>query len=282
MIVRHVEELPLYGDPTNLPPVGRRPERPRDPDRTPLGTSKSLSQPLGRSLHQGLYSGLFPGAPARAHEVAAGQAPGESSTPVYTAAPRAAETSFGRTIRRVELLSGESVSHTFTPEEGVVATPPEAGRMLVLTNRRVIAFGQKEGMRQTVIMPVEEVKAVAVNVGHRSKGTLFQGGLMVVAAVFFYVLLAYWLTGRLDGPTVPIIRMDLVAFVVFLAVLTGVAMLAQIYFAKPDGEATFQGDGVKLSFPFRGDTAEADMYRLVNTAFAARQTAVGDSSVIAK
>ena len=96
----------------------------------------------------------------------------------------------------------------------------------------MIAFGQSDGMRQTVLLPVEEVKAVSVNVGHRSKGALFQGGLMVVAAVFFYVLLAYWLTGRIDGPTVPIIRMDLVAFVVFLAVLTGVALLAQIYFAK--------------------------------------------------
>jgi len=105
---------------------------------------------------------------------------------------------------------------------------------------------------------------------------------MVVAAVFFYVLLAYWLTGRIDGPTVPIIRMDLVAFVVFLAVLTGVAMLAQIYFAKPDGEVTFQGDGVKLTFPFRGETAEADIYQLVNTVFASRQTVVDDSTVKSK
>jgi len=131
-------------------------------------------------------------------------------------------------------------------------------------------------------MPVEEVKAVSVNVGHRSKAALFQAGLMVVAAVFFYVLLAYWLTGRIDGPTVPIIRMDLVAFVVFLAVLTGVAMLAQIYFAKPDGEVTFQGDGVKLTFPFRGETAEGDMYQLVNTAFAARQAVVGNAILTPK
>ena len=154
--------------------------------------------------------------------------------------------------------------------------------MLVLTNRRIIAFGQSGGMRQTVLMPVEEVKAVSVSVGDRGKAALFQAGLMVVAAVFFYVLLAYWLTGRIDGPTVPIIRMDLVAFVVFLAVLTGVAMLAQIYFAKPDGEVTFQGDGVKLTFPFRGETAEGDMYQLVNTAFAARQAVVGNAILTPK
>jgi len=68
--------------------------------------------------------------------------------------------------------------------------------MLVLTNQRIMAFGQRDGLRETVLMPLEEVKAVAVVAGRRSKGTLFQGGLMVVAAVFFYVLLAYWLTGR--------------------------------------------------------------------------------------
>ena len=101
---------------------------------------------------------------------------------------------------------------------------------------------------------------------------MFQGGTMIVAAVFFYVLLAYWLTGRIDGPTVPIIRMDMVAFVVFLVILTGVALLAQIYFAKPDGEVTFQGDGVKFTFPFRREADEDEMHILVNAAFAARQT----------
>ena len=105
--------------------------------------------------------------------------------------------------------------------------------MLLLTNRRIIVFGQQSGVTETVLVPLEEVKAVAVKAGQRSKGTLFQGGMMIVAAVAFYVILAYWLTGRIDGPQVPIIRMDLVAFVAFLAVLTGVAVLSQMYFARP-------------------------------------------------
>ena len=89
--------------------------------------------------------------------------------------------------------------------------------MLVLTNQRIMTFGKNSGVRETVLVPLEQVKAVSVNAGQRSKGTMFQGGTMIVAAVFFYVLLAYWLTGRIDGPTVPIIRIDLVAFSVFLA-----------------------------------------------------------------
>jgi len=55
-----------------------------------------------------------------------------------------------------------------------------------------------------------------------------------------------------------------------------------MYFAKPDGEVTFQGDGVKLVFPFRGDTAEDEIFQVVNAAFAARQSVVGDSALAAK
>ena len=88
------------------------------------------------------------------------------------------------------------------------------------------------------------------------------------------MILAYWLTGRIDGPQVPIIRMDLVAFIPFLAVLIGVTVLAQMYFAKSDGEVMFQGDGVKFTFPFKGKTSEDDMYVLVNSAFAGRHEIV--------
>jgi hypothetical protein len=102
---------------------------------------------------------------------------------------------------------------------------------------------------------------------------------MVGAAVILYILLAYWLTGRIDGPTVPIIRMDLVAFIVFLGVLSGVGLLAQIYFSKPDGEVTFQGDGVKVTFPFRGETAESDVFKVVDAAFVARQEMVAKTGL---
>jgi hypothetical protein len=262
----------LYGDPQQLPPVGRRPKKPEPRPTTRVGTPTTLSQNLTQVLQKGLSTGLYQGMIAAS--------PTNSAQPAValTRPPSPIQASLsGKTVRHVGLLSGESIRHTFSHEAGLVPEPPEQGRMLVVTNLRVMAFAQREGVRETVLIPVEEVKAVSVIAGQRSKGTLFQGGLMIVAAVFFYVLLAYWLTGRIDGPTVPIIRMDLVAFVVFLAILTGVAMMAQIYFAKPDGEVTFQGDGVKVNFQFRGDSAEEEIYVLVNAAFAARQTVVGDT-----
>ena len=176
-------------------------------------------------------------------------------------------------------MVGESVSAIFSSEKGLIPEPTNDGRLMVLTNQRLMAFGQHEGMKETVLMPVEEVKAVAISAGARSKGTLIQGVLMVGAAVILYILLAYWLTGRIDGPTVPIIRMDLVAFIVFLAVLSGVGLLAQIYFSKPDGEVTFQGNGVKVTFPFKGETAESDVFKVVDAAFVARQEMVAKTGM---
>ena len=232
---------------------------------------RDLSQSLQRGLFVGLHQGPAPTRNSLKHtETALIGVPSDAS------APQAGFPTSGASVRQISLLPGESISHTFSPENGLIPEPVDQGRMLVLTDRRVMTFGQKDGIRETVLMPLEEVKAVQVNAGHRSKGTLFQGGLMIIAAVVFYVLLAYWLTGRIDGPTVPVIRMDLVAFVVFLAILTGVTLLAQMYFAKPGGAVTFQGDGVKFTFPFRGETAEGEIYVLVNAAFAARQTIVGD------
>ena len=57
--------------------------------------------------------------------------------------------------------------------------------------------------------------------------------------------------------------------------LTGVAVLAQMYFTRPDGEVVFQGDGVKCTFSFNGEKSEAEMYVLVNAAFSARQQIMG-------
>ena len=271
----------MYGDPSKLSPVGRRPDRaklrPVNRSTIPVSLTRSLTQCLTQGLFSGLHQGVTPPSPEGLSRQAVVRSPSSS----LSATPSSELPDSGVVIRKVSLLAGESIRHTFAPEQGLVPNLTEKGRMLVLTNQRIMAFGQRDGLRETVLMPLEEVKAVAVVAGRRSKGTLFQGGLMVVAAVFFYVLLAYWLTGRIDGPTVPIIRMDLVAFVVFLAVLTSVAMMAQVYFGKPDGEVTFQGDGVKLTFPFRGEPAENDMHAVVNASFAARQSVVAGSKLTA-
>ena len=238
------------------------------------GLTKNLTQNLQRDL----YSGLFDGFVNTSHVTPLPSTTAERSLSSDTVADPTyatdATVSVEPYVRNVALLPGESTSLHFTPDEGLVLAPLEIDRLLVLTNQRLIAFEQNEGMSETVIIPVEEVKGVEVKRGVRSKGTMLQGALIMVGAVTFYVLISYWLTGKIDGPTVPIIRMDLVALIVFLAVLFGVGMMAQIYFGKPDDEVTFQGDGVSLTFRFKGESSKEDVFEVVNTAFAARQTMV--------
>ena len=267
----------MYSIPSRVPLVILRKKKPKGRSTTQFGRPQGLSRSLHQSLGQGLYQGLFAGTPTPTNEVHKGPRPsvltGEAADARVYREPLT--TTPGSMVRNISLLRDETVTHTFRPEQGLVPLPEEQGRMLVLTNQRVIAFGQKDGTRETFVVPVEQVKSVAVNAGRRSKLMLFQGSLIVLAGVIIYVLLAYWLTGRVDGPTIPVLRMDLVAFLIFLAILSSVGMMSQFYFSKPDGEATFQGDGVTLKFPFRGKIAEDQIYEVLNATFAARQSIMG-------
>lgn len=277
----------MYGNATEIPSAGRRPKHHQSQVTFSLASATALTHSLTQGLKQGLYNELFQGysAPSLVTHPLTTTRPstiadsGETQTAPTPATTPVATTPAGPPIRQVLLMAGESVSAIFSSEKGLLLEPTNDGRLMVLTNQRLMAFGQHEGMKETVLMPVEEVKAVAISAGARSKGTLIQGVLMVGASVILYILLAYWLTGRIDGPTVPIIRMDLVAFIVFLAVLSGVGLLAQIYFSKPDGEVTFQGDGVKVTFPFKGETAESDVFKVVDAAFVARQAMVAKTGL---
>ena len=277
----------MYGNATEIPSAGRRPKHHQSQVTFSLASATALTHSLTQGLKQGLYNELFQGysAPSLVTHPLTTTRPGtiadsgETQTAPTPATTLIATAPAGPPIRQVLLMAGESVSAIFSSEKGLLPEPTNDGRLMVLTNQRLMAFGQHEGMKETVLMPVEEVKAVAISAGARSKGTLIQGVLMVGAAVILYILLAYWLTGRIDGPTVPIIRMDLVAFIVFLAVLSGIGLLAQIYFSKPDGEVTFQGDGVKVTFPFKGETAKSDVFKVVDAAFVARQEMVAKTGL---
>jgi hypothetical protein len=266
----------VYLNPQELPPIVRRLRKTKVKAGTRPGTPVGLFGNISQNLHKSLYSGLHPDA-GHVQSISSHYPTASIHTHESLGIASSVRCHSGIFVRQVSLLPGESISYIFSPENGRISKPLTKGLMLVLTNLRVMTFGQKDGVKETVLIPLEEVKAVAVNAGQRSKGTLFQGGVMIVAAVFFYVMLAYWLAGRIDGPTVPIIRMDLVAFVVFLAILIGVTMLAQMYFAKPDGEVTFQGDSVKFTFPFRGEAAEDEIYTVVNAVFTARQVVNSDA-----
>lgn len=178
-------------------------------------------------------------------------------------------------IRDVALLPGERVTHVFSPSQGLTEEPPVDGQVLITTNQRIMAFSQADGREETYLVPVEELKGVVVKTGSRASASLLQGMVLVVGGLFVYLLVSYWLTGQFDGPTVPIIRMDVGAIMVLLAIVAGVLLIGKYYFAKEAGSVTFQGSNWLFTFPYRSDGAREQVYQMVNTVFVSRRSIDG-------
>ena len=108
--------------------------------------------------------------------------------------------------------------------------------------------------------------------------TLVQGFAMVIGGIFVYLALGYWLTGKIDGPTIPVIHMDLAPLIALILVLVGGVTMLQVYVTRPGGTINFQGEGLQFSFPFRGTDAQNHVYELVNAAFLNRHDGASDDS----
>ena len=181
-------------------------------------------------------------------------------------------------IRDVALLTGEKVTHVFSPTLGLIEEPPIDGQLLITTNQRILAFSQENGREETYLVPVEELKGVVIKRGARGSGSLLQGLFLVVGALAIYLIVSYWLTGRFDGPTVPIIRMDFGAIMVLLAVVAGAVLIGKYYFVKEGGSVTFQGSNWAFTFPYHGELVRGQFYQVVNTMFLARRARDGYSA----
>ena len=175
-------------------------------------------------------------------------------------------------VRGVALLAGEKISHLFLPDEGLTPNPPASGRVLVATNQRILAFSLDEGKGETFIVPLEDLGAVSLKAGTRNPAALFQGILLVVGALFIYLVLAYWLTGRFQGPQLPVINMDAGALMVLVAAGLGTFYIGRHYFAKEAGAVTFQGANWEFSFPYLGGIPSEQIYEVLNAVFADRRS----------
>ena len=176
-------------------------------------------------------------------------------------------------IRDVALLPLETVTHVFAPDSGLVAGPPPSGQLMVLTSRRLIAFCEAEGRTETHVVPTTAIKHVTVEARAHSNATLFQGIFMVICGIFVYLALGYWLTGQIDGPTIPVIHMDIAPLIALILVLTGGLVMVQVFLTRPMGAISFQGEGLRFSFPFRGEAAQRHVFDLANAAFRDRYAA---------
>ena len=154
-------------------------------------------------------------------------------------------------LRGVVLSGGEEIARVLVPDEGLVDALPRTGQALILTNRRIIAFRGVEGFRDTNIAVASDINQYSIRTGQRNWGAVLQGLLMMISGGFLYVVVAYWLTGQISGPNVPVINIDVAPLIALLIVLAGLLVLLQNYFTRPAGAIILRGPGVELSFPFR-------------------------------
>jgi hypothetical protein len=173
-------------------------------------------------------------------------------------------------VRDVPLLPKEKVTHAFLPEDGLVKEPTAAGRLLVTTNQRIISFAQGDRRNETVLVPIEELNGVVVKKAAKSSGSLIQGLLLIAAGLFIYVVVSYWFAGRFDGPEVPFINIDAGPLIILAGLIWGGWLVSRHYFTRGDGSVTFQGSDWAFTFPYAGDKADEEVYRVVNTVFASR------------
>ena len=173
-------------------------------------------------------------------------------------------------VRSVALLPGETIDIIFSPQAGLTEHPSDNGQLLITTNQRVLAFCRNEGRNETYIAPVNDLQGVAVRERTRSSASVLQGVLLALGAIVLYLAVAYWITGRVEGPSIPIINMDVVPFLVLIVALAGVGLVAKHYFATEDGSVTFQGSNWNFAFPYKGKQAGQDLQQVVNSVFARR------------
>lgn len=173
------------------------------------------------------------------------------------------------------LLPGESVTCVFSPEQGLISEPLPRGRMLAATNQRLIAFCRNDGRDETFVTMVEELQSAAIRPAPRRLGSLVQGIVLAAAGILFYAVVAYWLTGRFDGPSVPVINIDIAPLALLLALLGAALLTSRHFLATEDGSALFLGSDWRLEFPYRSGRASREIYQVVNRLFAARQSRNG-------
>ena len=173
-------------------------------------------------------------------------------------------------IRDIALLPGETIGHLFTPALGLTDQPPASGQLLVTTNQRVLAFCRNDGRDETFMIPMAELRGVAVRARKRDVLSVAQGVLLSLGGVLLYMAAAYWVTGQLDGPSIPVLNMDLAPLLALLIALGVMTAMGRHYFTKEEGSVTFQSSTWTFAFPYRGERAGREIYEVVNTVFVTR------------
>ncbi|MEC9308953.1 MAG: hypothetical protein VX966_05550 [Chloroflexota bacterium] len=178
--------------------------------------------------------------------------------------------SFIKQIRNVELLADETIAASFSSTKGIVPEPTSYGTLLVITSERLLSFTESNNQREALIVPLEDLDGITVKHGYRKNWSLLQGILMIISGLFLYLALSYWVTGQWNGPSVPLINIDLGPLVVLVVIALTLWLGSKFYFGRRRGNIMFQGGNWVVSIPATGPDSESQMYELTNLIFSER------------
>ncbi len=167
-------------------------------------------------------------------------------------------------VRDVPLLPHERVACVFSDSAGIIPEPVGNDRLLVLTDRRLISLEEEDGNRRNFLVPLRELRGVTVKSGARNPLSMFQWLFTILAGLMVYLAASYWITGRIEGPNVPVINIDLAPLLALLAVLAAGWIVTRNYLTGSAGEINFQGTGWAFSFSYQQNRAGREVNRLIN------------------
>ncbi len=129
---------------------------------------------------------------------------------------------------------------------------------MVLTNLRLVSFREDEGVRETTMAPLEEIRGVSVKTMGRNPKNLYQGVALVLVGIVSYFIVGY----LLDQPGLPLIALAVGTAIVFV----GFLFLTRYLFWQEVGSIVFQGGRYswELTFPYIGNKAYHDSYRVAD------------------
>ena len=127
--------------------------------------------------------------------------------------------SFLSHVRGVELLPEEHVAGFLDAEQGLTPEPTPSGRLLVATNRRIIAVTEEGSTRVVQMFAADTVTAVSVRNDARRGLSWKQWATLLAGGVVAYFLLAYWLVDRLPDVVIPFINLHAMAAVLMVLIV---------------------------------------------------------------
>lgn len=174
-------------------------------------------------------------------------------------------------IRGVPLLPEEKVAQVLSLEEGLLAEPAAEGRLLAATNRRILYFTRNRGYEETYLLPVEELSGVTVSAAGKGSFSWARALLLGFGALVFYLVVAYWLVGRVSSPTIPVINLDAAPLAALALLVVGGWFLASRYIHPAGGVVTLVGNNWTLPIDYLGTERTGDIGVWVNALFLCRE-----------